>query len=144
MNVIDLQSKACPVAGRIEHYWFENAHTGLRVFLRSAHHRAQNEPHPSALETRAQGAHAMNSERPNAYEQLSPEAAARVDAVCDGFEKAWRAARSGAEMPQLANFLNGCDENERTILAEELQVLDQACRERYGNAGPPGDAKDLV
>lgn len=34
MNVIDLQSKAGPVAGRIEHYWFENAHTGLRVFLR--------------------------------------------------------------------------------------------------------------
>ena len=66
----------------------------------------------------------MNPERPNAYEQLSPEAAARVDAVCDGFEKAWRAARSGAEMPQLANFLNGCDENERTILAHGT-CLDQ-------------------
>jgi tetratricopeptide (TPR) repeat protein len=86
----------------------------------------------------------MNPERPNAYEQLSPEAAARVDAVCDGFEKAWKAARSGAEMPQLSNFLNGCDEDERTILAEELQVLDRACRERYGNAGRQGDAKDLV
>ena len=38
----------------------------------------------------------MNPERPSAYEQLSLEAAARVDAVCDGFEKAWKAARSGA------------------------------------------------
>jgi hypothetical protein len=34
MNAIDLPSKARPVAGRIEHYWFEKAHTGLRVFLR--------------------------------------------------------------------------------------------------------------
>jgi hypothetical protein len=34
MNVIDLQSKARPVAGRIEHDWFKNAHSGLRVFLR--------------------------------------------------------------------------------------------------------------
>ena len=43
---------------------------------------------------------AMNPERPSAYEQLSLEAAARVDAVCDGFEKAWKAARSGAAAPQ--------------------------------------------
>jgi hypothetical protein len=86
----------------------------------------------------------MNPERPNAYEQLSPEAAARVDAVCDSFEKAWKAARSDAEMPQLSAFLNGCDEHERTILAEELQVLDRACRERYGYAVRPGEAKDLV
>ena len=34
----------------------------------------------------------MNTERSSAYEQLSLEAAARVDAVCDGFEKAWKAA----------------------------------------------------
>jgi tetratricopeptide (TPR) repeat protein len=82
----------------------------------------------------------MNSEEPSAYEQLSPEAAARVDAVCDGFEKAWRAARSGAEMPQLTNFLSGCDEHERTILAEELQLLDRACRERYGLPTQPAAA----
>jgi serine/threonine protein kinase/Tfp pilus assembly protein PilF len=85
----------------------------------------------------------MNPERPSAYEQLSPEAAARVDAVCDDFEKAWKAAQSGATMPQLSNFLNGCDEHERTILAEELQVLDRACRERYGYAIRPGDSNEL-
>jgi len=33
LNVIDVQSKARPIAGRREHYWFENVHTGLRVFL---------------------------------------------------------------------------------------------------------------
>lgn len=30
MDVIDLQSNARPRVGSIEHYWFENAHTGLR------------------------------------------------------------------------------------------------------------------
>src|SRR5262249_60609046 len=73
--------------------------------LRAAHHRAQGEPHPPALETRAEGSQAMNSERPTTYEQLSLEAAARVDAVCDGFEKAWKATRSGAAGPRPASFL---------------------------------------
>ena len=73
----------------------------------------------------------MNAERPSAYEQLSPEAAARVDAACDDFEKAWKVARSGAGMPCISNFLDDCEGPERTILAEELQLLDEACRERY-------------
>tara|TARA_R110002072_G_scaffold109160_1_gene236271 strand:+ start:36653 stop:37096 length:444 start_codon:yes stop_codon:yes gene_type:complete len=30
MHAIDLQSKALPELGRIEHYWFENANTGLQ------------------------------------------------------------------------------------------------------------------
>ncbi len=33
MDVIDLQTKARPVLGRIEHYWFENATTGLKRTL---------------------------------------------------------------------------------------------------------------
>jgi serine/threonine protein kinase/tetratricopeptide (TPR) repeat protein len=85
----------------------------------------------------------MNPERPNTYEQLSPEAAARVDAVCDGFEKAWKAARSGVGMPCLSNFLDDCEGPERTILAEELRVLDRACRERYGYAVRLGDSNAL-
>ena len=76
----------------------------------------------------------MNSERPTAYEQLTPEAAARVDAVCDSFEKAWKAAQSGAAAPCLAHFLDGSEEAERTVLVEELLALDRACRERYGVA----------
>src|SRR5262249_49885534 len=86
----------------------------------------------------------MNPECPTAYEQLSPEAAARVDAVCDVFEKAWKAARSGAGMPCLSTFLDDCEGPERTILAEELQVLDLACRERYGLAVRPGDSQELA
>ena len=56
----------------------------------------------------------MNPERPSAYEQLSLEAAARVDAVCDGFEKAWKAARSGAAAPHVSTYLDSCEGPERT------------------------------
>jgi serine/threonine-protein kinase len=84
----------------------------------------------------------MNAERPSGYEQLSPEAAARVDAVCDDFEKAWKAARSGSEFPCVSSYLNDCEEQDRTILAEELQVLDRACRERYVVAVQAGDSED--
>jgi serine/threonine protein kinase/Tfp pilus assembly protein PilF len=76
----------------------------------------------------------MSPERPSAYEQLSLEAAARVDAVCDGFEKAWKAARAGAAAPRVSTYLDGCAGPERTVLAGELLALDRDCRERYGLA----------
>jgi serine/threonine protein kinase len=85
----------------------------------------------------------MNSERPTAYEQLSLEAAARVDAVCDGFEKAWKATRSGAAEPCLSSFLDGCEGPERTVLEGELLVLDRACRERYGLTVRPEDSEEI-
>jgi serine/threonine-protein kinase len=74
----------------------------------------------------------MNPERPSAYEQLTLEAAARVDAVCDGFENAWRLARSGAAAPSVSTYLDGCDGAERTVLSRELLALERACKERYG------------
>ena len=86
----------------------------------------------------------MNPERPTAYEQLSLEAAARVDALCDGFEKAWKAARSGATAPCLSSFLDGCEGPERTVLEGELLVLDRDCRERYGLAVQPEDFRELA
>ncbi len=70
----------------------------------------------------------MNPERPSAYEQLSLEAAARVDAVCDGFEKAWKAARSGATAPHVSTYLDSCEGPERSVLAGELLALDRAWR----------------
>ncbi len=76
----------------------------------------------------------MTSERPSAYEQLSLEAAARVDAVCDGFEQAWKAARSGAAAPLVSTYLDSCEGPERTVLAGELLALDRAWRERCGLA----------
>ncbi len=84
----------------------------------------------------------MNPPRPIAYDQLSVEAAARIDAVCDAFEKAWKAARSGAAVPSLASFLDGCEGPERTVLAGELLALEQACRQRYGQTLRPGGCSD--
>ncbi len=68
-----------------------------------------------------------------AYETLSLEAAARVDALCDGFEKAWKATRSGASAPCVSTYLGASEGNERTVLTRELLALERACRERYGS-----------
>src|SRR5262249_30431926 len=113
------------------------------VGLRAAYHRAQGEPHSPALETRAGGPSAMNSERPSAYERLSLESAARVDAVCDGFERAWKATRSGDEEPRVSTYLERFDGPERTVLTGELLALDRACRERYGLAAPLEHPREL-
>ncbi len=49
VRVVDLQRKARPLPGRIEHYWFENAHIGLK---RTRFHRIiiPFEPFDSGLE----------------------------------------------------------------------------------------------
>jgi eukaryotic-like serine/threonine-protein kinase len=85
----------------------------------------------------------MSSDRPSAYEQLSLEAAARVDAVCDGFEQAWKAARSGATAPQVSTYLDSCAEPERDVLAGELLALDRAWRKRCGLAARLAHFKEL-
>ena len=85
----------------------------------------------------------MNPERPLAYEELSLAAAARVDALCDGFETAWKAVRSGAAAPRVATYLDHCEGPERTVLAGELRALDRACRDRYGLAARLEDSEEL-
>jgi serine/threonine protein kinase len=63
------------------------------------------------------------------YELLTPETAAYVDAVCDRFEEAWKAAPAGAETkPDVAAFLAGCEGPERAALVRELVALDKAYR----------------
>ena len=49
----------------------------------------------------------MSSGPGSAYEKLSPETAAKVDAACDGFEKAWKAARGGVATK--FGFVGGTD-----------------------------------
>ncbi len=85
----------------------------------------------------------MNPAWPIAFEQLSLEAAARVDSVCDGFEKAWKGARSGAAAPCISTYLDNCEGPERTVLAEELLAIDRACRERCGLAARLEHSKEL-
>jgi len=85
----------------------------------------------------------MRFDRPSAYEKLSLEAAARVDAVCDGFEQAWKAARSGATAPQVSTYLDRYEEPERTVLAVELLALDRAWRKRCGLAAQLEPLKEV-
>jgi tetratricopeptide (TPR) repeat protein len=76
----------------------------------------------------------MSSDPPTAYENLTPEQAAEVDAVCDRFERAWKATKSGGPVPLLASYLDGSHGPQLEILSQELAALDRACRQRYDPA----------
>jgi serine/threonine-protein kinase len=76
----------------------------------------------------------VSPEPPSQYEQLTPEEAAQIDAVCLRFERAWKEARAGGPVPCLASFLDQSHGSAREVLNWELSALDQACRERYGFA----------
>jgi eukaryotic-like serine/threonine-protein kinase len=80
---------------------------------------------------------------PTEYEHLRPEEAARVDSLCDAFERAWKAAKAGGDAPRIASFLGPRGGPEQTILIRELIALDRACRERYGVPVRPEDYEDL-
>jgi serine/threonine-protein kinase len=77
----------------------------------------------------------MIPDQPTAYEHLTPEEAAQIDAVCDRFERAWKESRAGGPVPCLASYLGGGDGAAREVLLRELVALDRACRERYGLVG---------
>jgi tetratricopeptide (TPR) repeat protein/tRNA A-37 threonylcarbamoyl transferase component Bud32 len=85
----------------------------------------------------------MSPDRPTAYEQLTLEEAAHVDAACDRLERAWKEARDGGQEPRLENYLDNSSESVRTVLLQELVALDRACRERYGLAVRPEDYQEL-
>jgi serine/threonine protein kinase len=77
------------------------------------------------------------------YEQLTPEEAAQIDAVCLHFEQAWKETSTGGPVPCLASFLDHGDSATRDVLNWELTALDQACRQRYGLADRPRDTSKL-
>ncbi len=81
---------------------------------------------------------------PTGYEHLTPEDAARIDAACDRFEQAWKAACSGGETPQIQPYLDSAAGPGRAVLVRELVALDQACRERYGVPIRPEDYEGLA
>jgi tRNA A-37 threonylcarbamoyl transferase component Bud32 len=83
----------------------------------------------------------MNPPTPE-YDLLTRDAAVRINATCDAFEQAWKAVPGGGGIPCIATYLAGCDEPERSVLTMELLGLDQACRERYGQALPPERSDD--
>ncbi|HMC90682.1 MAG TPA: serine/threonine-protein kinase, partial [Gemmataceae bacterium] len=59
----------------------------------------------------------------------------RVDRVCDEFEAAWKAWRSG-EMPRIQDYLDRVEESERSKLLEELLRLDLDYRSRVKQSVP--------
>jgi tetratricopeptide (TPR) repeat protein len=84
----------------------------------------------------------MSPGLPSRYEQLTPEEAAQVDAVCDRFERAWKEAREGGPVPCLASFMEHAHGPAREVLLQELIALDRTCRKRYGLAVRPEDPKE--
>ena len=87
----------------------------------------------------------MTPDLPTAYDQLTPEEAAQIDAVCDRFEQAWKKTKAGGPMPCLASFMEQPEGCARAVLHQELVALDRTCRQRYGVAeGPeePGAAAE--
>src|SRR6516225_9328972 len=84
----------------------------------------------------------MSPQPANEYEQLSPEQAGHVDAVCDAFEQAWKAVPAGGPIPCIAPFLGFCEGPEHSVLLRELIALDRACRQRYGFPSRSEDYRD--
>jgi serine/threonine-protein kinase len=83
----------------------------------------------------------MMSDPPAGYEELTPEEAAQIDAVCDRFERAWKEARAGGPAPRIAAYLGGGQGPAPEALLRELVALDEAYRERYGVAARPDDSE---
>src|SRR5262249_23840298 len=128
-----------PVEGRRLHERGERGEAGLRA----AHHRAQGPPHPPAVETRVGGSRAMTPDLPTLYDELTPEEATQIDAVCDRFEGAWKETKAGGPVPALASFMGHGQGPVREVLLQELIALERTCRERYGLAAGPEDSKEL-
>src|SRR5205085_7664295 len=82
--------------------------------LCAAHGGTQAGPHPQPL---GPGGALMNEQPPNT--DLPLALAARIDAICDLFEKAWQAAAVGPA-PPIEDYLKALPETERPLLLQEL------------------------
>src|SRR5262249_14654480 len=98
---------------------------------------------PPAVETRVEGLRPMSTDLATAYDQLTPEEAAHVDAVCDRFEHAWQGTRAGGPVPRLASYTGRGEGPAREVLFRELIALDEACRQPYGAPVRPEAPNDL-
>jgi WD40 repeat protein len=71
----------------------------------------------------------MNDRAARGHETLPPELVDRLDAVCDRFEAAWKAAAAG-QAPRIEDYLVALPEPERADLLHELVLLDLHYRGR--------------
>jgi serine/threonine protein kinase/Tfp pilus assembly protein PilF len=79
----------------------------------------------------------MSRDSQTVFERLTPEEAALIDATCDRFERAWKAAIAGSEQPSVESFMVNCEGAAREALYQELTALDRQCQERYGTIIEP-------
>jgi WD40 repeat protein len=91
-----------------------------------------------------EGPRTMSPESLAPDEQLTPEEAAEIDAVCDRFERAWKETKTGGPEPRVATYVGHGHGAAREVLFRELVALEQACRERYGRGVRPGDSKECA
>lgn len=66
-------------------------------------------------------------------------AAWRLDAICNRFEIAWKAARSDGTRPRIESYVNEAPEAERPALLRELILLDMDYRRWQGESPQPED-----
>jgi serine/threonine protein kinase/formylglycine-generating enzyme required for sulfatase activity len=70
---------------------------------------------------------------------LSSASAQRVDAICDGFEAAWKAARATGARPEIEQYLGAASGQEHATLVAELIQLDVHYRRGQGEQPRPED-----
>jgi WD40 repeat protein len=80
----------------------------------------------------------MSDSPSSGHDTLPPEVVDRIDAVCDRFEAAWKAA-AGGEQPRIEDYLGTFPEGERAALLPELVLLDAYYRGRRGERPGPED-----
>jgi WD40 repeat protein len=69
----------------------------------------------------------------------SPLLARQVDATCDRFEQAWKAAAATIERPRIEEYLGAVAEPAHPVLLRELISLDIYYRRRHGEDPQPAD-----
>ncbi len=80
----------------------------------------------------------MSGQTPTNSGDLSPDAARRLDAVCNRFEKAWQ----GPTPPRIEDFADGWEGAERQALLRELIALDADCRRARGQVVRADEYRD--
>lgn len=80
----------------------------------------------------------MNGELRDSEELPPLPRQARMIAICDRFENAWKAGHA----PQLDDHLNECEPSEQPLLFRELLALDVHYRKKAGQTPSPQEYRD--
>jgi formylglycine-generating enzyme required for sulfatase activity len=84
----------------------------------------------------------MSEARPGEHDTLPPPTSDAIDAACDRFEAAWKAALSGGARPNIEDCLKSQPQLEGFVLLRELVLLDLHYRRQIGEKPQPEDYRD--